>query len=94
MCRRRSPVGPDWAAKERGAEAGEEEVSGEGPMGVAAGEVVEHVKRASYVVWAATKEWRRREEVRAGRKQSSDSEEHAARNAPRGVPGLASTVSR
>ena len=64
MCRRRSPVGPDWAAKERGAEAGEEEVSGEGPMGVAAGEVVEHVKRASYVVWAATKEWRRKEEVR------------------------------
>ena len=25
--------------------------------------MVEHVKRASYVVWAATKEWRRGEEV-------------------------------
>ena len=59
-----TPVGPDWATKERGVGATEGGAEEEGPMGVAAGEMVEHVKRASYVVWKATKEWRRGEEAR------------------------------
>ena len=35
-----TPVGPDWAEKTRGDGAGEGEARVEGPMGVAAGEVV------------------------------------------------------